>query len=203
MYLLNGFRVFRIRSVSFGFFVATIVFFLNAAHADTLIKTKQVAWGMETWELGVQEFVIEFKEDKPVRVLKIVGNLTAGALPSGNQESSHLVRQSLITLINPGAGWKVSDVELKKTPASRSNHSLAPHLFNINVKQQSDRIVLMPIDYDFRDQQHVLHENKLFMRFENRSYRFDENRKHFESKDPVDALNVEMHLNVVYTTDSP
>jgi hypothetical protein len=61
------------------------------------------------------------------------------------------------------------------------------------------------VNYEFRDRWMVLPDNRLLMRFDNRSYRFDGSKSasSFESKDPYDALNIEMHLNVVYTVGEP
>jgi hypothetical protein len=190
-----------------GCVVLMAIVSLNDSYGDESSTVKQINWGLETWELGKQSFVIEFKEQQPVRILGIVGNITAGPLPSEEDasEDGKLIRQSLITLINPGKNWTVSDVEIKQTPGARANHSLAPHLFNINIKQQADAVLIVPVNYDFRNQKIILPDNQLLMHFDNRSYRFDKNSKtkSFESKDPFDALNTEIHLNVIYDIQSP
>lgn len=190
-----------------GLWVMMGVVALGEAHGGESETVKHINWGLETWELGKQDFMIEFKEARPIRLLRIVGHVTAGPLPAEGDATEHgkLVRQSLVTLITPGKDRKVSDVEIQQTPGSRANHSLAPHVFNVNIKQQGDDIVVIPLDYDFRDQRIVLPENRLLMHFDNRSYRFDTQSQpqSFESRNAFDALNTEIHLNVIYAVQAP
>lgn len=161
---------------------------------------KRFEWGIETWEIGSNDFLIKFNEKTPVRILDIQGDLTAGPQPNYKAYDT-LVRQTLATLINPGDGWTEKNVEVEGTPGNRANHVLAPHLFSVNVKQTNGETMDIPIRYTYDRKPIELKQNRLLMRVVNESYRWNSDQGAFVSKDQDDTLNVEIHLTITYEVD--
>jgi hypothetical protein len=161
---------------------------------------KRFEWGIETWQIGSQDFLIRFDEKTPVRILDIQGDLTAGPQPNYKPYDT-LIRQTLATLINVGGSWDLKSVVVAGTPADRANHALAPHLFSINVKQTNGETMDVPIKYNYDRKPVTLGNNKLLMRIVNESYRFASDKGAFVSTDQDDTLNVEIHLVITYEVD--
>ena len=161
---------------------------------------KRFEWGIETWQIGSNDFQIQFNEKTPVRILDIQGDLTAGPQPKYTPNDT-LVRQTLATLINVGDGWESKNVEVIGTPAERANHVLAPHLLSVNVKQTNSETMDVPINYHYNRLPIKLKNNRLLMRIVNESYRWDGEHGAFVSKDQDDTLNVEIHLTITYEVD--
>lgn len=168
--------------------------------ADAEPQIKRFEWGVETWQMGANDFEITFGEKSPVKILDIEGNLTAGPQPDF-LPSEMMIRQTLVTLVDVGNMTGPDDVSVTKTPPERANHVLAPHLFSINVKQTNSETVNIPFAYHYDRLPVTLHQNKLQFHVFNESYRHNKKLGSFVSKDQKDALNVEIHLTITYQVD--
>lgn len=186
----------KVKKVLFASFAGL---FAISAMAQPIVK--RFEWGIETWQMGANDFPISFSEKGPVKILGIEGNLTAAPQPEF-QPSEQMIRQTLATLVDVGDTDDPMDVTVTGKPAERANHVVSPHLFSINVKQTNAGTENIPISYNYRDAPLQLHQNKLMVHIFNESYRYTKKDGCFVSKDQKDALNVEIHLTVTYQVDS-
>lgn len=175
------------------FLAAILTVTCGLAQAHTI---KRFEWGIETWQPGQQDYVIRFDEKKPVKILDIEGNLTAGPQPD-YKPYEMMIRQTLATLINVGDDADKMDVTVIGSPAIRANHVVSPHMFSVNVKQTNGETLNIPIAYHYGRLPVELHRNKLLFRIFNESYRHAGDGS-FPSQAVVDALNVEIHLTITY-----
>lgn len=192
-------EAFKGRKLSFGIRLAICAVGLASCLTAEAAKTKDLDWGIETWKIGQNDFVIQFKEPDHVRILRIYGNLTAAPQPN-HPQFAHIIRQTIASLldVNPP---KEDDVVIVSTPADRANQSIARNMFTINVKQTDSETMNIPIEYNYSPGR-VLTENKLLVRILNESYKTNPDGRDVISHDQYDALNVEIHLIVTYETDN-
>jgi hypothetical protein len=162
------------------------------------MTVRAFVWGMESWEMGSNDFVIRFTEGR-VRIRRITGNATAAPQPDF-KPFAQVIRQTLATMINVGAPADPPDIQLIGTPANRANHSMQAHLFSLNVKQTNDQTLNIPIDYTFDDPPVVLAQNLLLMRIVNESYKMH-NYQAVISDDQNDSLNLELHMRIIYEVE--
>ena len=187
----------EIRSLTVG---AIGLLAASICQSASAASVKRFEWGIETWQIGTQDFLIRINEKSPVRILSIEGNLTAGPQPLF-KPFDNVVRQTLITLINVGddTAENVAPVEVLQTAPNRVNNAVSPHLFSLNVKQTNDHVLNIPISYRYKDFPVTLLQNKLLFRAVNESYRCDPQTTVCKvSTEQFDTINAEVHVTITY-----
>ncbi len=146
--------------------------------------------GLEDWQLGSASYVMHIAQPKPVGITGIQGFASAGPLPGANLNSG-LVRQTLVSLIYPGAPQP--HVTFTSLPSfQRKEYSVSPDLFDLNIKQINAQTEEIPIQVSFPTPIR-LPNNTLIVHFVNETYKVGGTES-----SAVQCLDVELHLLVTY-----
>ncbi len=151
--------------------------------------------------MGHQDMTIQFNESGSVSLLAVEGNVMASPMPSF-VVGDNLVRQSLLTLVNPGARANDGSVSVVSHPPG-TNHSVNQHLFSTDVKVTGSGPVVVPVNYHFDAHPVSLPMKQLTMHFFNASYRGVADGGGYFATEFLDGIDVEVQLVLTYEVTTP
>ena len=160
---------------------------------------KHVHWGWEEWAAGQHEFSLKFQS--PIKLIRMDGFFTAG--PPITMQSLRVQRQCLCVMTcaptfgsqNYPVGNEV--VPYKYTTTTALNHTVAKHLWAINIKQHgNEQAFVLPVNHPFPPNAPMLSE--LMMYVDNVGWTMNPGPVPFPSGDQVLPLALELQVIIQY-----